>query len=203
MGKFKRFFAIILSFALLCGGAALFGACGEEEIPDGNNYTITRKYRTSTDTYTAVKGKSFNLGTTSRTGYRFIGWYDKEKGGEPVTDAEGKSLSTFVGGRSLTVYPHYVPKIYTVVFEYGYEIFAELQVPYGEEYEVPFGVPASSREFKCWVIRDGNQYVAISNEYEPLKGKNVLNNTYFTISDSTSKVYVEAMFKDNYFNQSK
>ena len=74
-----------------------------------NNYTITKENGSGAGSSTVTYDDSYNLGTSSKYGYDFVGWYTEMYGqGTQYTDASGSSLNPYTDANDQTLYASFV-----------------------------------------------------------------------------------------------
>ena len=80
-----------------------------------DNYTITKHNGSGEGTSTAEYDSDYYIGTSSKDGYDFQGWYTGENGtGTQYTDSSGNSLNNYTDTKNIDLFAFFT---YTVTFE--------------------------------------------------------------------------------------
>ena len=74
-----------------------------------NNYTITKENGSGAGSSTVTYDSDYNLGTSSKDGFDFDGWYTETNGqGTKYTDANGNSLNPYTDANDQTLYASFI-----------------------------------------------------------------------------------------------
>lgn len=98
--------------------------------PNGGSFNNSTEITTLSPDLLAYWGNWNNIGASTRNGYKFLGYYSKETGGEMVYDQTGKAVNgsywkisnrteteyQYIGNEDLTVYARWEPIEYTITY---------------------------------------------------------------------------------------
>ena len=74
-----------------------------------NNYTITKENGSGAGTSVVTYDDNYNLGTSSKDGYEFVGWYTEMYGqGTQYADENGNSLNPYTDANDQTLYASFI-----------------------------------------------------------------------------------------------
>lgn len=187
--KKKRLVVLIATIAAIVMSATVFFGC------DGaGDYTIQYTDDKGAHTITVTDGMPYSLDEVpTRTGYDFMGLYDREVGGTQYVSASGSSLAPFSDKKNIVLFPQYNPKKYTVILDYqGAAVTGDRQfnVFYGNSLpELPKGLTLEHKEFSGWYTQAACAGVRVADEYGLVPIVSVLNENNFDPNSSVITLY--------------
>lgn len=188
--KKKRLAVLVAAIVAIVMSATVFFGC------DGaaKEYTVQYIDDNGAHTITVTDGMPYSLDEVpTRTGYDFMGLYDREVGGTQYISASGSSLAPFSDKKNIILFPQYNPKKYTVILDYqGAAVTGDRQfnVFYGNSLpELPKGLTLEHKEFSGWYTQAACAGVRVADEYGLVPIVSVLNENNFDPNSSVITLY--------------
>ena len=147
---------------------------------------------------TVTNGSFYSLDSIpQREGYEFLGLFDKAEGGTQYVGANGSSLDIYMGKKSMTLYPQFRVREYTVILDFqGAEVTGSRQfsVPYGASLpELPKNLTLEHSTFSGWYTMENCGGVQVADNFGLIPVSSVLNGKNFDLSGEY--VYLYAGFE--------
>ena len=190
----KRFGAVagaVMAVIVSCSAFAAGCSGGEQYTP---NWTVQYTDDAGTHSVSVTVGKPYSLETIpERTGYDFLGLFDAEVGGTQHVSANGSSLASFTGGKSLVLFPQFKAKEYTVILDYqGAAVTGERQ--YTVTYDtslpaLPKDLALEHKEFTGWYTAENCGGMQVADKYGLIPVVSVLTEASFDVSGKFINLY--------------
>lgn len=128
-----------------------------------------------------------------KTGYDFLGLYDREQGGTQYINSAGSSVGVFTDNVNIVLYPQFSPKIYTISLDYGgaeQSGAASTEATYDEILpQLPPGLRLENKVFTGWYTRPGGAGTKVADEDGNILGGLKFTDELFDITSSQVKLY--------------
>ncbi len=195
MKRRYKFLIVILS-CILAMSIALFSGCGMFSSCCARHYYVTYSDKDIVHSGIDVKkgDKIFvnNNHIPYKDGYIFLGWFDKEEGGEMYIDAQGQGLKGIK--KDLTLYQQYKAIDITVKLKYPEEYTGAktetLVLKYDDKIDgLPLDLTLANCDFDGWYTQNAGHGKKIANASGMLAGVSAINYNEYNICEDELTLY--------------
>ncbi len=140
-------------------------------------------------------GSTYNLGSATKAGYTFLGWYSEQEGGSAYTDAQGDSAGmTWKEENSTTLYAHWEANNYKITFDYcgatTQNSVTDLSITYDAKISSRFPVPQKSGySFLGWFTDKTNGVQITDSSGNLATEAETYNNSVYPLDSTGTTLY--------------
>ena len=192
--QIAAFAVMIVVMAAALTACDIFGddRSEDEEVP--SEFIIQYSDDTGVHQITVGAGEPYSISRIPlKTGYDFLGLYDREQGGTQYINSAGSSVGVFTDNVNIVLYPQFSPKIYTISLDYGgaeQSGAASTEATYDEILpQLPPGLRLENKVFTGWYTRPGGAGTKVADENGNILGGLKFTDEMFDITSSQVKLY--------------
>ncbi|MDE5755957.1 MAG: InlB B-repeat-containing protein [Clostridia bacterium] len=197
--KKKRLVCFLAVMALSVFCLSLFAACGLFGGDDDKNdtpkeYTIQYTDEAGLHTLTVTENTLYSLETIpEKSGYKFLGLFDAQEGGNQYVLANGTAVNVFTDGKNIVLYPQFKANEYTVILDYqDAQVTGERQfsVEYASSLPaLPKDLTVAHKKFVGWYTAQNCQGTKVADQYGLIPVVSTFNEDNFDLSQDIIYLY--------------